>query len=233
MAAVTLCSLLLFTGCETPAKSDKVYYISSQVIEFHRELLKLSSESVMAISSDGLSAGGGYCENPSGGHCGPNRLKEIALSKCRGLGGHDCFVFSIGSNILVNYVVVETPKLPSVTLAIPPAPAKEAPPKDAGTLALEGALVDWIKTHQSEFRRMLNSRLERSGPMPEAGLAIYSVGSVQASHRHDQEYEITVSYVLTTGGLSRSSALFNREYVQYDERHSIEVQFDGSSLRFP
>ena len=108
MTAAMLCSLVLCAGCQTPTKPEKVYYISSQVIDFHRKLLQYGRETVMAISSDGRHLGGGYCEVGSR-PCGASRLKELALSKCRSTGGDDCVIFAIGSKILVDYVVIDSP----------------------------------------------------------------------------------------------------------------------------
>ena len=80
---------------------------------------------------------------------------------------------------------------------------------------------------------MLNAHLKQHRLMPvdTAGeLGVNKAGSVEASHNQNDEYKITVSYVLTRGGVPATIGA-NPE-VHHDERKSFEVQFDGNELRF-
>jgi hypothetical protein len=247
--------LLVWTACAAERQdADKIYAIPPDVLQFHQELVRLSAETAMAISSDAKAVGGAYCIVGSDAPCGPAKLTSLALQKCRANGGRDCVLFAVGKQIAVRFVVIGLctdassrfvtteaacrdangtfSSLP-VAAPPPPPPSVEAPPKDAATLALESAVVAWINNHPSEFRRMLDTHLRQHRLMPvdPAGeLGVNKVGSVVASRTQHDEYKITISYVLTRGGMPTTVGA-NPE-VRHAERKSFEVRFDGNELRF-
>jgi len=252
--------LLLGYGCaESERSADKIYAVPQEALVMHRDLQRLSSQTIMTISSDSKAAGGAYCDPGSDAACSPGKLRELAMQNCRANGGHDCVVFAVGDQIIVKYVVIGLCTLQdgsrtvtsevgchdsngtftSLPIAAPPLPAQthtiETAKKDPADLALESTLVDWVKNHQPEFRRMLDSHLRQRGIMPSdptGELGVNSVGSIAASHQRDQEYEIQVHYVLTRGGLPETMQTYQHPQVRYDQQQSFTVQFDGTGLQF-
>jgi hypothetical protein len=252
--------LLLGYGCaESEQSASKIYAIPKEALVMHGELQRLSSNTIMTISGDGKAAGGAYCDPGSDAACSQSKLRELALQNCRANGGHNCVVFAVGDQIIVKYVVIGLCTLQdgsrtvtseagchdsngtftSLPVAAPPIPTQpetiETAEKNPADLALENTLIDWVKDHQPEFRRMLDSHLRQRGIMPSDStgeLGVNSVGTIAASHHRDQEYEITVHYVLTRGGLPETMQTYQHPQVHYDQQQSFTVRFDGTRIQF-
>jgi hypothetical protein len=132
-------------GSALSASGQEPYYITPAVLEAHRQLLRLSGHSVMAISRDGH-IGGAYCDHGSDAPCGMYRLRELALRNCRQSGGRYCEVFAVADRVIVPYVVVEpepdSGEPAALTGATVPPEPEAAPPelKDGGW---SGETADW------------------------------------------------------------------------------------------
>ena len=246
---------LLFSGAAIaavmgPALAEEVLRVTPKVLEFHQSLVRKGTQSVMTLSKDGY-AGGAYCEVGSDIPCGPGRLKDRALQNCRRAGGSDCFVFAVNDKIVVAYEVVQPrpqQKAKNSTGDCLQADGSRSSRgaqdctasggtytgkiKTAESLALEKSLHEWIAAHNSDFRHELDDRLQGAGDLPESGLRVHKVQSVQVTHRKADEYELLVSYVLTRSGLPATSSNYNRPLSEYALTKSFPVRFAGSDLSF-